>query len=117
MAYKITSSKCTGCSKCKNVCPDKAIVESRLPDPDECQSCDVCIGFDCDIFSEGTKTYIIEPGNCTECINSSKPVCIDICPVKGCIKQDTDHKETKEQLIAKSEKLHQNKSGKKTERS
>ena len=80
MAYKITE-ECITCGACEAECPNQAIVE-------------------------GPKIYVIKPERCTECVGayeSSK--CADQCPVNCCV-PDPDHKETKEQLMAKYKKLH-----------
>jgi len=49
---------------------------------------------------------VIDPDKCTECVGayeSSK--CAEICPVEAPV-PDTDHKETREQLLEKWRKLH-----------
>jgi len=80
MAYKITED-CVGCGSCEMVCPNKAI-------------------------SEGDKIYKIDPARCTECVGSdSKSQCVEICPANAPV-PDPDHKETREQLLAKWKKLH-----------
>jgi ferredoxin len=80
MAFKI-SDDCISCGACEPECPNQAI-------------------------SEGETTYKIDTSKCTECVgahDSSK--CAEVCPVDAC-KPDPDHKETKEQLLAKYKKLH-----------
>jgi ferredoxin len=80
MAYKITD-ECISCGACEAECPNQAI-------------------------SEGDPIYKIDPNKCTECVgahDSSK--CAEVCPVDAC-KPDEEHKETKEQLQAKYNKLH-----------
>jgi ferredoxin len=80
MAYKITED-CISCGACESECPNQAI-------------------------NEGETTYQIDPDKCTECVgahDSSK--CVEVCPVDA-PKPDPDHKETKEQLLAKYKKLH-----------
>ena len=80
MAYKITDD-CISCGACEAECPNNAI-------------------------SEGETTYVIDPGKCTECVGShDSSQCAGICPVDACV-PDPDHKETKEQLLAKWQKLH-----------
>ncbi len=80
MAYKITED-CISCGACEAECPNQAI-------------------------TEGDSVYVINPDKCTECVgahDSSK--CAEVCPVDAC-KPDEAHKETKEQLQAKYNKLH-----------
>ena len=108
MAYKIDSGECTGCRACQSVCDiDKAIFEWRIPDPDECMQCEVCEGFDCDIFCEGRVIYVIDPERCTECVgNYESPSCVEVCPIDNCCVPDPSRQETKEQLLEKWHKLH-----------
>ena len=103
MAYKINAEKCTGCGECQQVCEvHEAIYESRLPDPEECTSCEMCEGFDCDIFREGDPVYVIDPRFCTECIGLYDfPRCAEVCPVENCCYPDPDYRETREQLLTK----------------
>ncbi len=80
MAYKITDD-CISCGACETECPNQAI-------------------------NEGETTYIIDPDKCTECVGayeSSK--CAEICPVDSCV-PDSDHQESREQLLEKWKKLH-----------
>lgn len=80
MAYKITE-ECINCGACDPVCPNAAI-------------------------SAGEECYVIDPAKCTECVGAyDKSQCADVCPVDACI-PDPDHKETKEELLAKYHKLH-----------
>lgn len=80
MAFKITED-CISCGACEPECPNQAI-------------------------SEGDSIYNIAPDKCTECVgahDSSK--CAEVCPVDAC-KPDPEHKESKEELMAKYKKLH-----------
>ena len=80
MAYKI-SDDCISCGACEVECPNQAI-------------------------SEGETIYVIDPNKCTECVGaheSSK--CAEICPVDACA-PDPDHKENREELMAKYKRLH-----------
>ncbi len=81
MAYKI-GEECISCGSCEGVCPNKAI-------------------------NEGESTYVINPDKCTECVGTgkSKPQCASVCPVEA-PKPDASHKETREQLLAKWQKMH-----------
>ena len=40
------------------------------------------------------------------CNHCTRPACVEVCPVDGCIVQDPDHSETKDQLQEKYNKLH-----------
>ncbi len=80
MAYKITD-ECISCGSCEMVCPNKAI-------------------------SEGDQIYKIDPDKCTECVGAEKYAqCADICPSNAPV-LDPDRKETREQLLAKWQRLH-----------
>jgi len=81
VAYKI-SEECISCGSCESVCPNKAI-------------------------SAGSSIYVINPDKCTECVGTgkSKPQCADVCPVEA-PQPDASRKESKEQLLAKWQKLH-----------
>ncbi len=57
------------------------------------------------IFGARNGIYIIDPAKCTECMGYfDQPQCAMVCPVESCI-PDPDHKETKEELTAKKERL------------
>lgn len=78
MALKITD-ECVNCGVCEPECPNESI-------------------------SEGSDIYVIDPEKCTECVGYfDEPQCIEVCPV-DCIIPDSDHQETKEQLLAKKER-------------
>ncbi len=80
MAYKITED-CISCGACEPECPNTAI-------------------------KEGDTIYVIDPNRCTECVGShASSKCAEICPVDACV-PDTDHKETREQLLARWRTLH-----------
>ncbi len=50
--------------------------------------------------------YYIVPNKCTECEGfHEEPQCAAVCPVDCCV-PDPEHVETKDQLLAKKEKLH-----------
>ncbi|HOE14330.1 MAG TPA: YfhL family 4Fe-4S dicluster ferredoxin [Candidatus Saccharicenans sp.] len=79
MAYKITED-CINCGACEPECPNQAI-------------------------SAGDERYEINPDKCTECVGYfNEPQCASVCPVNCCI-PDPDHRETKEELEAKFNKL------------
>jgi len=80
MAYMITD-ECISCGACEPECPNQAILE-------------------------GETIYIIDPEKCTECVGSfENQQCVEICPVDCCI-PDPEHKETREELLAKWQKSH-----------
>jgi ferredoxin len=79
MALKITD-QCINCDVCEPECPNQAI-------------------------SMGLEFYVIDPARCTECVGHfDKPQCVEVCPV-DCIPLDLDHAETREELLAKYERL------------
>jgi ferredoxin len=79
MAFKITE-ECINCGACEPECPNQAI-------------------------SVGDEIYIIDPEKCTECVGHfDASQCAAVCPVDACV-SDPDHKETPEELMAKSHRL------------
>lgn len=73
---------------------------------DECINCDVCEP-ECPngAISQGDEIYEIAPNLCTECVgHHDEPQCVSVCPV-DCIITDPDHKETKDELQAKYERI------------
>ena len=69
---------------------------------DECINCDVCEP-ECpnDAISPGDEIYEIDPNLCTECVGHFETSqCVEVCPV-DCIPLDTNHPETKEELLEK----------------
>ncbi len=73
---------------------------------DDCINCDVCEP-ECpnEAISQGEEIYIIDPSRCTECVGHyDEPQCQQVCPV-DCIVLDSNHKETKEELLAKYTKI------------
>ena len=77
---------------------------------DECINCDVCEP-ECpnDAIFMGEEIYEINPDLCTECVGHFETSqCVEVCPVE-CIPINPDRVETREQLMAKYEKLTGNK--------
>ncbi len=73
---------------------------------DECINCDVCEP-ECpnDAIYMGEEIYEINPDLCTECVGHFETSqCVEVCPVE-CIPVNPDRVETREQLLAKYEKL------------
>ena len=83
MALKITD-QCINCDVCEPECPNGAI-------------------------SMGPEIYVIDASKCTECVGHfDKPQCQEVCPV-DCIPLDPEHRETREELQAKFERLEREK--------
>ena len=79
MAYMITE-ECINCGACEPECPNQAI-------------------------SAGEEIYIINPDRCTECVGHyDESQCASVCPVDACL-PDPDHKESREELKLKYERL------------
>jgi ferredoxin len=79
MAYIITE-ECINCAACEPECPNDAI-------------------------SAADEIYEIEPDKCTECVGHfDESQCAAVCPVDCCV-PDPDHKESKEDLMAKFKML------------
>lgn len=73
---------------------------------EECINCDVCAP-ECpnEAIHPGEGLYVIDPTRCTECVGHfDAPQCVEVCPV-DCIPMDPKHKETREELQAKYERL------------
>ena len=73
---------------------------------DECINCDVCEP-ECPngAISMGEEIYQINPDLCTECVGHFETSqCVDVCPV-DCIILDTNHSESKEELLQKYQTL------------
>ena len=79
MALRITE-QCINCDVCEPECPNQAI---RM----------------------GPEIYVIDWHRCTECVGHfEKPQCQEVCPV-DCIPFDAGHVETREELLAKYQRL------------
>lgn len=73
---------------------------------DECINCDVCEP-ECpnDAIFLGPEIYQINPQKCTECVGHfNEPQCQQVCPV-ACIPFHPDWRESREELLAKYERL------------
>lgn len=73
---------------------------------DECINCDVCEpACPNEAISMGAEFYQIDPHKCTECVGHfDEPQCVQLCPV-SCIPVHPDHQESREQLLAKYQRL------------
>ena len=55
---------------------------------------------------EDDLVYIIDPTGCTECVGFyDEPQCVAVCPIEGIV-PDPDHVESREELLAKKERLY-----------
>jgi ferredoxin len=80
VAYRI-SDECLSCGVCEPECPNQAI-------------------------SMGDAHFVIDPDRCTECVGfHDQPQCASVCPNEAA-GPDPDRKETKEELLAKKNRLH-----------
>ncbi len=94
MALLITD-ECINCGACEPECPNTAIYEGGVEWQLEGKSLEP-ISFD---------YFYIVPDKCTECVGfHDEPQCVAVCPV-DCIIPDPDHAESKEELLAKKERL------------
>jgi ferredoxin len=58
-----------------------------------------------DAIYQGEEIYEINPDLCTECVGHFETSqCVEVCPVE-CIPLDPNHQETREELMAKYERL------------
>ncbi len=74
---------------------------------DECVICGACLD-ECpnEAISESDPIYVIDPNKCTECVGYfNEPQCVNVCPVEAIV-PNPDHVETKEQLLAKKNRIH-----------
>jgi len=79
MSYHIIE-ECASCGACEPECPNQAI-------------------------SEGNDIFVINPDLCTECVGSyDSSRCAEVCPVNA-LQPDSNHVETREQLLLKWQKL------------
>ena len=91
----LINEECINCGACEPECPNTAIYEA---------------GVNWELDAEkhqpiSSDYYYFVPDKCTECTGFyDEPQCMTVCPV-DCIIVDPDHQETKEELLAKKEKL------------
>ena len=114
MALKITN-ECIGCGVCEPECPNHAIYEQgaewRYADGTFLKGEYVSLSGIEENADEpkppiSMDYYFIVPGKCTECIGfPDEPQCAAVCPVDCCV-DDMDHRESKEELLAKKASLH-----------
>ena len=78
----VINEDCISCGACEPECPNEAI-------------------------SQGDTIYVVAGDKCTEGVGAyDAPKCVEVCPVDGCIAEDPNHAETREQLEAKYHALH-----------
>jgi ferredoxin len=69
MSVRITDT-CINCDACIDECPATAIVD-----------------VDTSPIEDAEFTYV-KPEKCIECVDSTVPKCVDVCPTEGCIVWD-----------------------------
>lgn len=113
MAIMITD-QCINCGACEPECPNNAIyeagVEWAFSDGTTLSGPIDLNGTEVDAHSKhmpiNKEVYYIVPEKCTECEGfHEEPQCAAVCPVDCCL-PDPDRMESKEELLAKKEKLH-----------
>lgn len=96
----IITSECINCGACEPECPNNAIYQG---------------GVEWELNGEKhpalqSERFFIVPEKCSECVGfHEQEACAAVCPVDCCI-PDPDLPETEEQLIAKAQQLHPDKS-------
>lgn len=114
MAIKITE-ECINCGACEPECPNNAIYEGgaewRFSDGTSLKGMVSRMdGSQIDADSAqapgAMDIYYIVTDKCTECVGfHDEPQCASVCPVDCCV-DDPDHRESKEDLTAKKDKMH-----------
>jgi len=114
MAIKITD-ECINCGACEPECPNNAIysggAEWRFSDGTSLTgSCKRMDGTEVDAGAAqpavSDDLYYIVSDKCTECAGfHDEPQCAAVCPVDCCV-DDPDVRETREELLAKKERMH-----------
>ena len=111
----IITEECINCGACEPECPNNAIyeagVEWAIADGTEVKGQFLLAdGRLVDVNEKfapvSQEVYFIVPDKCTECVGfHDEPQCASVCPVDCCV-DDPDHRESKDQLTAKKEKMH-----------
>lgn len=114
MAIKITE-ECINCGACEPECPNNAIYEGgaewRFSDGTSIKGMFAKmdgseIDADAPQSANSMDTYYIVSDKCTECVGfHDEPQCAAVCPVDCCV-DDENHRESKEALAAKKERMH-----------
>ncbi|HET55088.1 MAG TPA: 4Fe-4S dicluster domain-containing protein [Ignavibacteria bacterium] len=105
MAIYITD-ECINCGACEPECPNTAIYEGGAEwelEGKHFGADDAAPSGATGFFSD--EFFYIVPDKCTECVGfHDEPQCAAVCPVDCCL-PDPNHVESKEELLAKKEKL------------
>jgi ferredoxin len=115
MAIMITD-ECINCGACEPECPNNAIYEGgaewKFSDGTGLRGIITPLSRNGEVDADGSQTpvsmdvYYIVTDKCTECVGfHDEPQCAAVCPVDCCV-DDPDHRESKEQLLAKKEFMH-----------
>jgi ferredoxin len=111
----IITDECINCGACEPECPNNAIyeggVEWRMSDGTSLSGKYTMMNGTV-LDTDATQTpvsmdvYYIVPDKCTECVGfHDEPQCAAVCPVDCCV-DDPDIRESREELIAKKDRLH-----------
>jgi ferredoxin len=115
MAIMITE-ECINCGACEPECPNHAIYEGgaewKFSDGTGLRGIINPLNNTNEVDADGNNepvsmdVYYIVTDKCTECVGfHDEPQCAAVCPVDCCV-DDPDHRESKEQLLAKKEFMH-----------
>ena len=114
MAIKITD-ECINCGSCEPECPNNAIYEGGAEwsfadgtslNGSKQHPVAGTISADDRNAPVSMDFYYIVTDKCTECVGfHDEPQCAAVCPVDCCV-DDPDHRESKEQLLAKKDFMH-----------
>ena len=111
----IITDECINCGACEPECPNNAIYEGgaewKFMDGTSLKG-NVSHPVAGNVNAEKNHTptsmdvYYIVTDKCTECVGfHDEPQCAAVCPVDCCV-DDPDHRESKEQLLAKKDFMH-----------
>lgn len=114
MAIMITE-ECINCGACEPECPNNAIYEGgaewRFSDGTSIKGMYKKTDGS-EVAADAAQTpvsmdiYYIVHDKCTECVGfHDEPQCASVCPVDCCV-DDPNYRESKEELLAKKEKMH-----------
>jgi ferredoxin len=114
MAIKITE-ECINCGACEPECPNNAIYEGgvnwKMSDGTSVKTPMVLVdgttvNHDQVNLPVSNEVYFIVTDKCTECVGfHDEPQCAAVCPVDCCV-DDENYRESKEELLAKKDRLH-----------
>jgi ferredoxin len=112
----IITDECINCGACEPECPNNAIYEGgaewKYAQGTGLKGIFVPLNQSAEVDADSNHdpvsmdVYYIVPDKCTECVGfHDEPQCAAVCPVDCCV-DDPDHRESKEQLLAKKEFMH-----------